>query len=173
MLVAITTLVRPGTGRCGRLRAEDQLLAAAGVGHELTQQLLGDTAAVDAGGVHTVAAGLQVGGEDGPGRIFTGMSAAAEGHRLERQHAHPQAGRSEQPHVLGKVARRDSQDRCWSPLQVKAVRARMRTMDAYRAGEAAAKSGFSLDTLRYYERAGLYLRWSATTPAGAATPTST
>ena len=57
MLAAIATL-RPGTGRCGRLRAEDQLLAAAGVGHELTQQLLGDTAAVDVGGVHTVAAGL-------------------------------------------------------------------------------------------------------------------
>lgn len=28
-------------------------------------------------------------------------------------------------------------------------------MDGYRAGEAAAKSGFSLDTLRYYERVGL------------------
>jgi DNA-binding transcriptional MerR regulator len=31
----------------------------------------------------------------------------------------------------------------------------MMTMDSYLAGEAAARSGFSLDTLRYYERVGL------------------
>jgi len=32
---------------------------------------------------------------------------------------------------------------------------RMMTMHGYRAGEAAARSGFTLDTLRYYERIGL------------------
>ncbi len=40
----------------------------------------------------------------------------------------------------------------WSPLQVKHYR---RRMTSYTPAEAAALSGFSLDTLRYYEREGI------------------
>ena len=40
----------------------------------------------------------------------------------------------------------------WSSLQVKLY---PRTMTTYSPAEAAARSGFSLDTLRYYEREGI------------------